>query len=119
MSCNTTDFNLCINQYASYTLNLNFTDDDGVALDISDWQVSGSIKQKYKDASSLVEFDVTTVSLPSASINLHLTPSQTSLLTKTQYYYDVIAHVSGSDPAETIRLLEGTVTVDPGVTVGP
>jgi hypothetical protein len=118
MSCNTTDFNLCINQYASYTLNLHFTDSEGVFLDITDWQVSGSIKQKYKDTGSLVDFDVTTVSLPSASINLHLTPAKTSLLTKQQYYYDVIAHVSGSDPDETIRLLEGTVTVDPGVTVG-
>lgn len=108
MSCNT-DFNICVNQNATYKLNLVFTDGTGSFLDISSWQISGSIKEKHKDINSIVDFTVQTVSIPSASINLLLDSTDTALLTKTQYVYDVIAYVSGSSPEETIRLLEGTV----------
>ena len=108
MSCNS-DTNLCINQYASYKLSLQFTDVAGAPLDISTWMISGSIKEN---------FGIETVSLPSASINIYLTPDQTALLTKSQYVYDLIAQVSGSSPEETVRLLEGTVSIDPGVTEG-
>ena len=117
MSCNS-DTNLCINQYASYKLSLQFTDVVGAPLDISTWMISGSIKEKYKSTGSVVDFGIETVSLPSASINIYLTPDQTALLTKSQYVYDLIAQVSGSSPEETVRLLEGTVSIDPGVTEG-
>ena len=117
MSCNE-ETNICINQYASYSLPLQFTDGSGSFLDISAWQISGSIKDKYKSTTSVVDFGVETLSLPSASVRLYLTPDQTALLTKALYYYDVIAQISGSSPAESVRLLEGQVTVDPGVTEG-
>jgi hypothetical protein len=117
MSCATTDYELCIKQFASFKLNLTFQDATGSYLDISSWQISGSIKEKYKSPTSTIDFSVETISLPSASINLNLSPSQTALLIKPLYVYDVIAHVSSSSPPETIRLLEGQVTVDPGVTV--
>ena len=117
MSCNT-EFNLCISQFASYTLPLQFTDGTGSFLDISSWQISGSVKEKYKSTTAVAEFGVTVLSLPSASVNIYLTPTQTALLTRPVYYYDVIAQISGSSPPETVRLLEGQINTDPGVTEG-
>lgn len=117
MSCNDT-YDICINQYASYKMPLQFTDQDNNAINISGWSISGSIKEKYKSTETVASFGLETVNPTSGSINLYLTPAQTAILVKSQYVYDVIAEITGSSPPETVRLLEGNVTVDPGVTDG-
>lgn len=118
MSCTITPYDLCIKQHASYKMPLQFTDESNAAIDITNWIISGSIKEKYKSTSTIAEFNLEEVNRVSGSINLYLTPVQTALLIKTQYVYDVIIEVSGSSPPETVRVLQGTVSVSPGVTDG-
>ena len=117
MSCNT-EYNLCINQFSSYRLSCQFADSASVPLDISSWRFSGSLKDSYKAVTSIASFTASVASLPSASVLFYLSPEQTALLVKPQYYYDIIAEVSGSSPREIVRLLEGTAQIDLGVTRG-
>lgn len=117
MSCNTT-YNLCVNQHSSYKLSVTVTDSGSIPMNITSWYLSGSIKDKYSSPTSIVDFGIEPIVLASGSFNLYLTPAQTAQLTKTQYVYDVLAEISGTSPPETIRLLEGSVEVNPGVTNG-
>jgi len=117
MSCNDT-LGICINQNASFTLTFQLTDSgSGDPIDISAWEFEGSIKEKYKSTTAAATFSSSIVDLPTSTVNLTLTPDETHALNKTKYFYDVIASVSGSDPPQTLRLLEGVASVAPGVTV--
>jgi len=120
MSCNDR-LDICINQNASYTLTFQLTaSGSGNPIDITSslWEFSGSIKNQYKSTAPIVaRFSSSIVDAATATVNFTLTPTQTHLLTQPKYYYDIIASVSGSNPPQTVRLLEGTATVSPGVTV--
>lgn len=118
MACNDT-LEICINQNASFTLTFQLTaSGSGTPIDITNWEFSGSLKDQYKSTAPIVaEFSTSIVDLSTATVNATLTPTQTNELTKTKYVYDIIASVSGSSPAETVRLLEGIANVAPGVTV--
>lgn len=117
MSCQT-PYDICVPQFASFKLPLQFTSENNEAIDITTWIFSGSIKEKYKSTTAIAEFNIEEVNRVSGSINLYLTPAQTAVFIKTQYVYDIIAEVSGSSPPETVRLMEGVVAVGPGVTDG-
>lgn len=117
MSCNTT-YDLCVNQHSSYKLSVTVNDTGSNPMNLTSWYLSGSIKEKYTSTTPVVEFGIQPVVLASGSFNLYLTPAQTALLTKAQYVYDVLGEISGTSPPETIRLLEGNVEVNPGVTNG-
>jgi len=116
MSCNDT-LDICINQNASFTLTFQLTNSgSGTPVDISAWEFSASLKEKYRSTTLAATFSSSIVDLPTSTVNITLTPDETHLLTKTKYFYDVIASVSGSIPLRTIRLLEGVANVAPGVT---
>lgn len=117
MSCNV-NYNICVNQHASYKLAVTITDSGSIPMDVTNWYISGSIKEKYTSTTAVANFGVEPVLLVSGAFNIYLTPAQTALLTRPLYFYDVLAEVSGSSPPETVRLLEGEVSVDPGVTDG-
>jgi len=117
MSCNTT-YDICVNQHSTYKLSVVVNDTGSIPLNLTSWYISGSIKEKYTSPIPTVSFGIEPIVLASGSFNLYLTPAQTALLTKAEYVYDVLAEVSGSTPPETIRLLEGVVAVNPGVTDG-
>lgn len=117
-ACVQPTYNLCVYQHASFKMPVQFTDSNGQSIDITNWTFSGSIKEKYKSTSTIAYFGVEEVNRTSGSVNFYLTPAQTALFVKNQYYYDIIAEVSGSNPPETLRVLEGTISVDFGVTDG-
>lgn len=117
-NCSDINYDICICQNASYRLALQITDTLNLPLDITHWNFSASIKDSIKSPTSVTQFTASIINLASASVSLYVSPTQTSLLTKPVYHYDVIAEVSGSVPQETIRLLEGIVTIDRAVTRG-
>jgi len=118
MSCNT-DYDICISQNSTYTLTLQLlTSGTTDPVNISNWEFSASLKPKIRSPDVTARFTCSVVSEPSATIKMVLSSDQTRELTRAKYVYDLIASVSGNDPQETVRLLEGDALVDLGVTRG-
>ena len=77
---------------------------------------SGSIKQKLNDTVPLTNFQIEATT--TSSIKISLLPSQTALLTRPEYHYDIVALNLLPAPDEAYRMLQGKIVVSLGVT-GP
>lgn len=117
MSCELTNvYDLCILQNQTYRLPLTFKNDDGSPIDLSAWSFTGSIKEKFTDTVPVLNFTVEIISAVSGSIALYLSADTTWTLTKPKYVYDLIGTNTTPNPDETLRMMQGKVSVKPGVT---
>ena len=102
--------NLVIDQGTTYSFTFNLTNADGSAKDISSYTIAAQIRKSYYTSTS-VDFTTATIDLE-GEITISLTATQTSALKAGRYVYDIEI----DDGVETIRVLEGIVTVTPEVT---
>ena len=105
-----TTANLVIDQGTTFTTTINLTNDDGSEKDLSDYTVSSQIRKSYY-TSTYTAFSTSKVDL-AGEITLSLTATQTSALKAGRYVYDL--EITSSE--ETVRVIEGIVTVTPEVT---
>jgi hypothetical protein len=85
-------------------------------LDITNYNITGQIRENYTTDEVAATFDVAKV-LPyeSGSCNISLTESQTINLTQRRYVYDILIS-SGSGTPVNRRILEGPFIVRPAAT---
>lgn len=102
--------NIVIDQGSTFSLDITMTNADGSAKDLTDYTVTAQLRKSYY-SSTATDFTVVTVDL-SGGITLSLTAAQTGNLKAGRYVYDCEAASS----SETIRVVEGIVTVTPQVT---
>lgn len=105
-----TQSNITIDQGTTFSTTLTLTNDDGTDKDLSDYTVTSQIRKSYY-TSTYTDFTTAKVNLE-GEITLSLTPTQTSALKAGRYVYDVEI----ASDAETLRVLEGIITVTPEVT---
>jgi hypothetical protein len=102
--------NIVIDQGTTFDLTINVTADDGSPTDLTDYTISSQIRKSYY-TNTYTELTTSKVNL-TGEITLSLTPTQTSALKAGRYVYDV--EMASSE--ETVRVVEGIVTVTPEVT---
>ena len=102
--------NLVIDQGTTFNISINATMDDGSPTDLTDYTITAQIRKSYY-TSTYTDFTTSKVNL-SGEIALSLTPTQTSALKAGRYVYDV----EMAAPHETVRVMEGIITVTPEVT---
>lgn len=103
--------NIYIDQGSTFTLSLNVSDQYGDIKDLSDYTVAGQIRKSYYSTTA-VDFSAE-ASLPlEGEITISLTSEQTNNLKAGRYVYDVEI----ASELETVRVIEGIVVVNPGVT---
>lgn len=102
--------NITIDQGTTYSLTITLTNDDGTAKDLSSYTVSAQMRKSYY-TSTYTAFTTTKVDL-TGEITISLTAAQTSGVKAGRYVYDI--EITSSE--ETLRILEGIVTVTPEVT---
>lgn len=102
--------NLVIDQGTTFDLTINVNSDDGSAADLTDYTITAQIRKSYY-TSTYTAFTTGKVNL-TGEITLSLTPTQTSALKAGRYVYDV----EMASPDETVRVMEGIITVTPEVT---
>lgn len=105
-----TTANLVIDQGTTFTTTINLTNDDGSEKDLTDYTVSSQIRKSYY-TSTYTAFSTSKADL-AGEITLSLTATQTSALKAGRYVYDL--EITSSE--ETVRVIEGIVTVTPEVT---
>lgn len=105
-----TTTNIVIDQGTTFSLDINMTLSDGSAKDLSDYTVTAQLRKSYYSSTS-TSFTVVTVNAD-GKITLSLTAAETGALKAGRYVYDCEAASS----SETLRVVEGIVTVTPQVT---
>lgn len=102
--------NIVIDQGTTFSFTFELTNSDGSAKDLTSYDVAGQIRKSYY-TSTKVDFTTSKIDLE-GEITISLTATQTSALKAGRYVYDIEI----DDSLETIRVLEGIVTVTPEVT---
>jgi len=106
-----TKANLKIDQGADFSTSITLTDDDGNALNLSGYTGAGQIR-KYYTSTTAVDFDVS-VSANTGTVSLSLSSNTSNAMNSGRYVYD-IELTDGSGVVS--RIMEGIVTITPGVT---
>lgn len=102
--------NLYIDQGADFSAEIGIYDDSNLPWDLIGYTGSAKIKKSYYSSTS-VDFTVTIYS--NGIVSLSLTSSTTSTLEQGRYLYDVVITSNGGVKT---RVIEGIVTINPGVT---
>lgn len=102
--------NIVIDQGQTFSFSLTLSNTDGTAKDLTDYTVTSQMRKSYY-TSTATDFTTAKVDL-TGEITISLSATETSAIKAGRYVYDV--EIASS--VETLRILEGIVTVTPEVT---
>ena len=103
--------NLYIDQGSDFSAEIAIYDDSNLSWDLNGYTGSAKIKKSYYSSTS-VDFSVS-VNQGNGTVSLSLTSSTTSDMEQGRYLYDVVITSNGGVKT---RVIEGIVTINPGVT---
>lgn len=103
---------LTVEQYASFSTTVNVEDTQGDAINLSGYSAASQIRKSYY-SSSANNFTATVTGTANGEITLSMTAANTAALTPGRMLYDLV--ITAPDGTKT-RVVEGIVTVLPGVT---
>lgn len=105
--------NLYVDQGTDFSVQLTIYDDNNSPWDLTGYTGQAKIRKSYYSSTS-VNFVLSFHAVRTTGIiTLELNSSQTSLLEQGRYLYDVV--ITNSSNKKT-RVIEGIVTINPGVT---
>ncbi len=102
--------NIYLDQGTTFSFTFDLTNVDGTEKDLTNYTIFAQIRRSYY-SSTKVDFTTAKVSLE-GEITISLTATQTAALKSGRYVYDVEIQSN----QETLRVLEGILTVNPEVT---
>jgi len=105
-----TNKNITIDQRASFTDYAQYLDISKTPLSLVGYDVKAQLRKSYYSA-NVVSFTAALANGANGNVSISLTASQTANL-DGRYVYDITANTANT----TIRIQEGIVTVNPGVT---
>lgn len=103
--------NLVVDQGATFDASIDVTDVNDTAYDLTGYSVAAQMRKNYASSTS-VTF-TTSHTEGSGRINLELSASTTATIEPGRYLYDV--EITSAEGKIT-RVVEGIVTVTPGIT---
>jgi hypothetical protein len=109
------DYDLDIYQGATFSLSLTLKDSDNVPIDLTNYNVSGYLKDRYSNAGRLADLNAAKqVPYTSGVITLSISSTGTSVLPITLSFYDVeIGHITSGTVSKVLR---GKATIYPEIT---
>lgn len=109
-----TKANITIDQGSSFTTQIDLTDENDDPIELAAYTANAQIRRWYTSTNAAAIFTTSTGTNTAAGIiTLSLTANQTANLEYGRYVYDVnVTDASNT----TTRIVEGIVTVTPGVT---
>lgn len=102
--------NIVIDQGQTFSYSLTLSNVDGTAKDLTDYTVTSQLRKSYYTSTAT---DFTTAKVDgTGEITISLSAAETSAIKAGRYVYDI--EIASS--VETLRVLEGIITVTPEVT---
>ena len=119
-----TSYDFTVTQGSELDVQLKVTDENGTALNLSGFDVRGSVKYRYSDTTALVDLDPIIASgtdgdgYVSGLVDVFLSGVQTKALPITDACYDIERFHSGLGAASpsVIKLIKGKFSIYPEVT---
>lgn len=106
-----TTVNLSIDAGATYTVEFEYTNDDGSIFDLTGYTALMQIREMPSSPSYVIQV-TPTITVATGIISVTLTAIQTATLTNSRYVYAIELNGAGG---YVIRAVEGIVTVSPEV----
>ena len=107
-----TNYNLNITRGSEYSVRLVAKDDNGSVINLSNYTTKGVVKNKYSDASALLDLNPDISNASAGHIDIILSGAQTTDMPITQAVYDIEIY-SGT---YVNKLIHGYVNFHPEVT---
>ena len=104
--------NLFIDQGATFSVNIQVFDREGIPLNIAGYNANAQIRKSYSSANVAATFTANVSNPANGTVTLSLTASQTTTLKYGRYLYDLTLDTG----AVILRASEGIVTVYPQIT---
>lgn len=110
------NYDIVLDQGSNYAIDV-LIKESGLVKNLTGYQARASMKTSKSATSTSATFTCTIVN-PSTSgkVKMELSSSVTAALTPGQYFYDL--EIFNTGDAIVKRLIEGTVNVNAGITVG-
>ncbi len=105
--------NLTIDQGADYSADIIVEDGNGNVASLGGYTVAGQIRKSYA-SSTEVNFGATITSAALGKITITLSNTATNAMKAGRYLYDI--EITKTSTSEKTRVVEGQVTINPGVT---
>lgn len=106
-----TTYNLSVDAGATYSVEFEYTNDDGSIFDLTGYTAKMQIRDMPSSPTFVLEV-TPTITVLTGIISVTLTATQTATLTNSSYVYAIELYGSGGF---VIRAVEGVVTVSPEV----
>ena len=103
--------NLTIDQGTTWSIIIDVTDASGDIKDLTNYTVRSQMRKSYY-TNTYIEITTEVSSPLDGEITMSLTAEETAALKSGRYVYDL--EIEGND--ETLRIIEGIITVNPEVT---
>jgi hypothetical protein len=103
--------NLVIDQGSTFTANVQFLDNSKNPISLVGYTAKSQMRRSYYSANA-ISFTTNITNTTTGNVSLSLTSGQTANLIAGRYIYDIEANVDNT----IVRIVEGIVTVNPGVT---
>lgn len=108
--------NLVIDQGSTFTTTIVLSDALGVRLDLTDYTVYAAMRKSYASLTAIDLEATISGNQTLGEITLLLDANETGVLRQGRYVYDV--DIVNDTTGEVTRVVEGIITVTPGVTKG-
>jgi hypothetical protein len=106
--------NLSVDQGSDFSAEVIVEDSSGDVANLTGYTGAGQIRKTYS-SSTAVSFGVTVTNAGAGLLTLTLTNTQTNAMKAGRYVYDI--EITKTSNGEKTRVVEGQVTINPGVTV--
>ena len=102
--------NLYIDQGADFSAEIGIYDDSNALWDLTGYSGAAKMKKSHYSSTS----HAFTVSIGSGKVTLAMTAAATAAIEQGRYLYDVVITAAGGTKT---RVIEGLITINPGVTL--
>ena len=106
--------NLSVDQGTDFSAEVVVEDSSGDVANLSGYTGAGQIRKTYT-STAFTAFGVTVTNAASGLLTLTLSNTVTNAMKAGRYVYDV--EITKTSNGEKTRVVEGQVTINPGVTV--
>ena len=105
---------LYMDQGATFNNVINITDDlTNDYINVANYIVRSQMRRSYYSANATANLVCTITNATSGEVTLYMTPANTSLIKAGRYLFDLETE---STDGNVVRVLEGIITVNPGIT---
>lgn len=101
-----------LEQGSSFKYNITLKDDVGMPYDFAFHTLAGSMKKSYASTTIAATFQIVQTAIP-GEIQMSLSDEDTATIKAGRYVFDILMETPS---AEKYRVVEGQITVTPGVT---